>query len=111
MPTIVERNQRGIQPGGEDFKWAFGDYQHMINNSNDIIYLARKCENKSKLPRIFLTTGTEDFGYALGLMARDDLTAAGAQVTWLETPGFHSYDCWDPVLPLFLDWLEKEAAP
>ena len=35
MPTIVERYQRGIQPGGEDFNWAFGSYVNMIKNSND----------------------------------------------------------------------------
>jgi len=111
MPTIIERNARGIQPGGADFTWAFGGYEQMINNKNDVVYLARQCQDKSMLPEMYMISGTEDFGYALCTIARDDMIAAGGKVTWVETPGEHSYDCWDPLLPGFLDWLEgKEAA-
>ena len=111
MPTIVERNARGIQPGGADFEWAFGGYNNMINNTNDVVYLARQCDDKALLPELFMVCGTEDFGYALNLMARDDLHQAGAKLTWIECPGNHSYDCWDSVIPHFLDWLEgKENA-
>ena len=110
MPTIIERNARGIQPGGRDFLWAFGGYENMINNRNDVVWLARQCTDKSLLPEMYLICGTEDFGYALCTMARDDLRAAGGKVTWVETPGVHSYDCWDPLLPGFLDWLEGKGA-
>ncbi len=106
MPTIVERNERGIQPGGADFGWAFNGYRNMINNSNDVVYLARQCADKTLLPKLYMICGTEDFGYALSLIGRDDLRQAGADVTWVECPGTHSYDCWDPLLPAFLDWLE-----
>lgn len=109
MPTIVERNARGIQPGGADFIWAFGGYENMINNSNDVVYMARSCQDKARLPEVYMIVGTEDFGYALSLMARDDLLAAGARVKWVETPGEHSFDCWDPLLPAFLDWLDEEV--
>ncbi len=112
MPTIVERYARGIQPGGEDFRWAFDGYENMVRNSNDVIYLARQCEDKDRLPEIYMVIGLDDFGYALNMIARDDLLAAGAKVRWVEVPGSHSFDCWDPALPAFLNWLEsKEASP
>ncbi len=107
MPTIVERNSRGIQPGGADFGWAFGGYENMINNSNDVIYMAKTCVEKGVMPEVYMICGTEDFGYALNTIARDDLRMVGARVIWREVPGVHSYDCWDPELPRFLDWLEE----
>lgn len=111
MPTIVERYERGIQPGGEDFRWAFGGYEHMINNENDVVFMARRCAADGTMPRLYMVCGTEDFGYALNTIARDDLRTAGADVTWRPCSGIHSYDCWDPELPRFLDWLEnKEVA-
>lgn len=109
MPTIVERNQRGLQPGGEDFCWAFGGYENMIHNSNDVIYMAQRCVQGGSMPRVYMVCGTEDFGYALNTIARDDLRLVGADVYWRETEGIHSYDCWDPELPLFLDWLEDKG--
>lgn len=109
MPTIVERYQRGIQPGGEDFVWAFGDYENMILNSNDVIYMAQQCVRESRMPQVCLICGTQDFGYALNMMARDDLRLAGADVVWRETEGIHSFDCWDAQLPFFLDWLEEKG--
>lgn len=109
MPSIIERNARGIQPGGPDFGWAFGGYENMINNSNDVIWLARQCEDKALLPELYMICGADDFGYALSLIARDDLLAAGCSVIWKEIPGIHSYNCWDPAIPAFLDWLEGKG--
>lgn len=109
MPTIIERHARGIQPGGPDFGWAFGGYEPMVQNENDVLYMAAKCARAGRMPQVYLVCGTEDFGYALNLMARDDLRAAGADVTWREAPGVHSYDCWDPEIPAFLDWLEGKG--
>lgn len=110
MPTIFERFERGIQPGGEDMRWAFGDYQNLVNNENDVIHMARQCVSQGDAPAFYMFCGTEDFGFALNTIARDDLLALGAQVTWREGPGIHSFDCWDAELPAFLDWLEGKGA-
>lgn len=109
MPTIIERNARGIQPGGDDFRWAFGGYENMVQNKNDVIYMAGQCVEANQMPEVYLVCGTEDFGYALNLIARDDLRKMGAKVTWREALGIHSYNCWDPELPAFLDWLEGKG--
>lgn len=106
MPTIVERNARGIQPGGADFQWAFGDYTRMISNKNDVVYMARQCADRGVVPDLYMVCGSDDFGYALNTIARDDLKAAGANVIFREVPGIHSYDCWDPQIEPFLDWLQ-----
>lgn len=108
MGTIVERNRRGIQPGGPDFGWAFGGFENMMENTNDVIYMARKCVQQGHMPKVYMLCGTEDFGWALNLIARDDLRLVGADVIWRQFPGVHSYDCWDPELPAFLDWLEDK---
>ena len=106
MPTIIERNQRGLQPGGPDFGWAFGGYENMINNRNDVIHMAKQCADRKMIPELYMVCGKDDFGYALNTIARDDLRKAGADVVWRQCEGIHSFDCWDPELPLFLDWLE-----
>lgn len=109
MATIVERYERGIQPGGDDFVWAFGDHHNMTANSNDPIVMARKCVQNGNMPEVYMVCGRDDFGYALNTIARDDLRLVGASVTWVETEGIHSFDAWDPQLPAFLCWLEKGA--
>ena len=110
MPMIFERFQRGIQPGNVDFYHAFGDYQRLVGNSNDVIYMAQVCVQKGIIPQLYMFCGTEDFGYALNTIARDDLRRVGATVTWQQAPGMHHFDCWDTQLPDFLQWLQEENA-
>jgi S-formylglutathione hydrolase FrmB len=108
MPMIFERFERGIQPGNDDFYHAFGSYQNLVGNGNDVIHRAQQCVQNGTIPKLYMFCGTEDFGYALNLIARDDLRKMGADVTWRQGPGEHNFDCWDMWLPDFLDWL-KEA--
>jgi putative tributyrin esterase len=110
LPTIFERFQRGIQPGHDDLNHAFGSYANLVNNRNDVIWLAKRRVAEGTAPRLYMYCGTEDFGYALNTIARDDLRHAGADVTWSESPGEHSFACWDRQLPAFLDWLEVGEA-
>jgi S-formylglutathione hydrolase FrmB len=108
MPMIFERFERGIQPGGKDFYHAFGDYQRLTGNTNDVIHMAKQCVKRGVIPKLYMFCGTEDFGYALNTIARDDLRHAGADVTWRQAPGAHGFDCWDAQLPDFLAWLAEE---
>ena len=110
MPMIFERFERGIQPGHDDFYHAFGSYKNLVNNENDVVWLARRRAAEQNAPRLYMFCGTEDFGYALNTIARDDLLNAGADVTWREGPGRHDFRDWDPQLPAFLDWLEVNEA-
>jgi len=110
MPMIFERFERGIQPGNVDFYHAFGEYQRLVGNTNDVIHMTRQCVQQGWVPKLYMFCGTEDFGYALNTIARDDLRRAGADVTWKQAPGVHNFDCWDTQLPDFLQWLEEGNA-
>jgi putative tributyrin esterase len=110
MPMIFERFERGIQPGHKDFYHAFGSYRDLVGNDNDVIHLAKLRVAEGVAPRLYMFCGTEDFGYALNTIARDDLRHMGADVTWREGPGEHGFDCWDGHLNDFLDWLEVQDA-
>ncbi|HPF86530.1 MAG TPA: alpha/beta hydrolase-fold protein [Candidatus Limiplasma sp.] len=110
MPMIFERFERGIQPGHDDFYHAFGSYQNLVGNDNDILHLAKQRVAEGAAPLFYMFCGTEDFGYALNTIARDDLRHLGADVTWCEASGEHGFDCWDGQLPAFLDWLEVSEA-
>lgn len=105
LPTIMERYQRGIQPGGPDMVYAFGGYERLINNENDVVYMTKKRVAEGNCPRLYMICGTEDFGYALNTIARDDLLAAGADVTWRQGPGMHSFTCWNQWVADCLDWV------
>lgn len=105
MPMIFERFERGIQPGHDDFYHAFGSYKNLVGNENDVVWMAGRRAAEGLAPRLYMVCGTEDFGYALNTIARDDLKKIGADVTWRETTGTHSFECWDRELPAYLDWL------
>jgi len=109
MPMIFERFERGIQPGNVDFYHAFGSYRNLVGNDNDVVALAGKRVAEGTAPRLYMFCGTEDFGYALNTIARDDLLRAGADVTWREGQGEHNFTCWDRQLPDFLNWLEVKS--
>ncbi|HPR78185.1 MAG TPA: alpha/beta hydrolase-fold protein [Candidatus Limiplasma sp.] len=109
MPMIFERFERGIQPGHDDFYHAFGSYQNLVGNQNDVIAMAKMRVAEGMAPLLYMCCGTEDFGYALNTIARDDLRHMGANVTWREGPGEHNFVCWDRMLPDFLDWLEGRS--
>lgn len=107
LPTIVERVQRGIQPGGPDMLYAFGSYERLIRNENDVVWLARQRVAEGNCPRLYMMCGTEDFGYALNTIARDDLRNAGADVTWRQGEGVHSFSCWNQWLEDFMSWMDE----
>lgn len=107
LPTIVERYERGIQPGGPDMLYAFGAHQNLVNNANDVIWLARQRAAQGKCPRLYMMCGTEDFGYALNTIARDDLRSAGAEVAWRQGPGVHSFSCWNQWIEDFMVWMDE----
>lgn len=107
---IYTRYLQGIQPGGPEFLYAFGDRERMFHSEYDLAYTAEKMIADGRpLPRLYMLCGTEDFGYELNCEARDALRRAGMDVTWRQVPGVHGFHCWNPHLPDFLRWLtEKE---
>jgi putative tributyrin esterase len=106
MPVIFHRFVEGTQPGGVDFFNAFGSEERLTGNENDILHMLRKNRaNGTDVPKLFMLCGTEDFGWDLNDWMRAELVKAGADLTFRAVPGTHSYDCWDPHICGFLDWL------
>lgn len=60
-----------------------------------------------KLPRIYMSCGTEDDLLGSNRLYRDLLVEAGFQVTYEEGPGGHDWDFWDTYILKALDWLRK----
>ncbi len=110
MPVIFHRFVEGTQPGGPDFYHAFGSEARISNNENDILYMLKK--NRAAgvdVPKLFMLCGTEDFGWDLNDWMRGELLQAGADLTFRAVPGDHSYDCWDPHICGFFDWLNGQT--
>lgn len=106
MPDIFDKYLKGIQPGGPDFIYSFGSLERLVNNKNDIIHMAKENWKKHITnPDFYMLCGQQDFGFEQNVIARDLMLQAGVGVKWLQVPGDHSYDCWDPYITDFFEWL------
>lgn len=82
---------------------------------NPRVAFARMREGCQKNPalaptRIYMACGSEDFLLNSNHSFRDYLLEAGADLTYVETPGCHSWDFWDTQIHALLDWLPLGAA-
>ena len=64
-----------------------------------------------ELPKLYLTCGTEDFTWRFNTHARDVFQELGADLTWDERPGNHTWDFWDQAIVRYLEWLPLRKAP
>lgn len=109
MADIFYQFTQGRQPGGEDFYHAFGSLENMKETENDVLWTAeQQLKRGVELPKLWAMIGRQDFGYRQNLNARDRLQAMGADLTFLEGEGAHSYDVWDRYLEPFFQWLLRE---
>ncbi len=75
----------------------------------DIVSVLKKhLEEKTDLPRFFLTFGTEDNGYEKNLAAKKLMEEMGMAFTYEEHPGIHDWDYWDVHIQRALDWMELQ---
>lgn len=109
MPIIYRRYKEGSQPGGPDFDYSFGSLERITGNENDILYMARRnIENGVNMP-IYMICGVDDFGYDLNDYMQRELIKMGADVTFFPVPGVHDFNCFDPHLGEWMDWIERKA--
>jgi len=109
MYDIFEKYLKGIQPGGPEFINSFGSLDRLMNNENDIIYMVEEnIKHQISNPDFYMLCGEEDFGFDQNVIAKDLMLQAGACLTWSQVPGVHSYDCWDPYIPEFFEWLKSK---
>lgn len=64
-----------------------------------------------KIPKLYIACGENDVLYEGNKSFKDELIAAGADVTWVSTPGYgHEWRYWDMQVEAFLDWLPRTDA-
>lgn len=88
------------------FQNAFGELDELRGSGNDLFALAETCKASGyPLPPLFLWCGTEDFLLSANRSARDVFRQKGFPVTYTESPGDHSWHCWDEQIRNVLKWL------
>ena len=83
---------------------SFGDISKMKGSENDLFYMAEKLQKEGRLPAIYFACGTEDFLYQGNIKFRDFLKGLGAEFTYEEGPGSHTWEFWDEYVQHALDW-------
>ncbi len=99
VPALEEKEQK-------KFANAFGTAEEIRGTCSDLIWMTEENVRKGiRMPRFWSVCGRQDFGYAQCAGAKEKFEKAGMDITWLEGEGGHDFDFWDPLIPVFLDWL------
>lgn len=116
---IKDRILSSVDEAGHDF-FTRAQYQTMfglkriedfVDSDCDYDALARRCAQAGeRRPRFYMACGTEDGLIAANRAYRDELLSLGYDVTWVETPGTHSWPFWDAQIERALSWLPLEEA-
>lgn len=85
-------------------KDVFGTPGKVENSFNDLFAAASQMAPEER-PPLYIWCGTEDFLYQDNLRLRDHLRGLGYALTYEESPGGHTWDCWDRKIQDALEWL------
>ena len=66
---------------------------------------AEHTQSRHRLPRLFISCGTEDFLYQINQSGRDKFESLGMQIHYEEHPGTHDWAYWDVHILRGIDWL------
>ncbi len=67
--------------------------------------LAKLVADGARIPRLYQACGTEDFLYADNISFRDFARGLGADLTYEEGPGSHTWLFWDTYIQRAMDWM------
>ena len=91
-----------------NFDDIFGSFDSVRGSENDIYYLLKKRkEEGTKLPRLYMACGTEDFGYEYFKKFQEYAKSLSVDVKFEEGPGAHDWDFWDTFIEKALDWMDS----
>ena len=65
----------------------------------------QKAKQTGTLPRLYLACGTEDSLFPNNTVMRKELEGLGADVTWFQGPGAHSWQFWDQEIKKAVPWM------
>ena len=91
-----------------EFADIFGDEARFLGSDNDLFALAeRRADEKTALPRLFLTCGTEDALLSDTRRFRDHLARLGIEYAYDDCPGVHEWGLWDRKVSEAIEWFGK----
>ncbi len=87
-------------------EWIFGPEAAIAATEHDLMHLIHQaCANKTSLPKLYQTCGTEDFLYANNWDVHQQIKALGLDYVYKEAPGAHNWAYWDEHIQDVLAWL------
>lgn len=87
------------RPGIFPIFTKLGELEEIPGSQRDILHLARTAaERGGELPAIWHCMGTEEFIYAQNRPLVDALKKLPLDYTYVEGPGVHNWDFWNPML-------------
>ena len=104
-------------PGMRRFDIQFGGLENARNTDlnpawrAEQLMAAHKADPSVKIPKIYMSCGTEDSLFDDNVKFRDYLRELGYEVDWYEGPGEHAWTFWGPeMLKLIQTWLPLDEA-
>jgi len=106
---VMERGE-GMDIGIEKNRWLVGAFggnmEYYDADKHEPCHMLRRlAEDKTPMPRLFITCGTEDSMYTDTTHIRDVAASLGLDMTYWEAPGVHDWDFWDAAIQKVLAWL------
>ncbi len=108
LSGVLDLGRAAVAPDWvADMRLVFGDPASVSGSENDLLALAGKVASMPAAlrPRLFQWCGTEDFLYTLNLTFRDHALSLGLPLIYSESPGNHSWACWDAQIQRVLAWM------
>ena len=110
--ALIIYNIAGIEEGYKDpvadYKYytrIFGDLNKLIGSDKDPEALAYSLkESGSKMPKIYIACGTEDFLLNENRNYHNFLTSKNIEHTYMEGPGIHNWDFWNEYIEKAIKW-------
>ena len=111
--AILINNVHGMQPGQRDnlgdytfYSRVFGDLSTLKESDNNLeVLLAKHKAAGTELPKMYLTVGTEDFLLQENRDFKKFLDQENIPHTYVEKPGGHTWDFWNPAIKDAIEWL------
>lgn len=85
-------------------KPIFGD-ENIIPDSENLFFLAEKCNKEAVKPRIFMGEGKQDFLYEGNKKLKEKFESLDYDFTYRESDGTHEWGFWDEYIQYVLDWM------
>lgn len=87
---------------------SFGDISTPEGSEYDLLYLYDKAKEKGTVPELYQAVGYDDFLYKGNLRIKAELEKRGANLTFEEGEGAHTWDFWDSYIKKVLEWIKAD---